>query len=312
MKKTIMLDASALKLSSCCLALDYTLIQGYRAAVNSSDIEWGSAFHIGKKVFAETGDETLAIGRAIKYYRNTPMYVKPKKLWLNESLLMDTIEKHNAYYAQDEWKVLKDSEGKPLVELRFAYPYRSYDDIDILLCGTIDEVCRNTIHGAYAIKDYKTSSTWNQEEELQSYTLSCQLMFYRFALESYARVFPDSIVGKAAGVNGDTLHAFIDGIFLSASKGATFKRSIPFLYPRRQMEEFQKGLDKAIEELVGYVRRPETLFRQGMMNGSCKKLYGMCQYFKVCSENMDSMRQVILQEDFVVKQYDPRTHGEEK
>ena len=307
-----MIDASSLRHSACIMAFYNTVVRGARSPVNSSDIEFGSAFHIGKKVFAETGDEDMAIGRAVKYFNTTPMYVKPKKTWLDVGYLTSTIQSHNAQYAIDEYEIVRDPHtGQPLVEQRFAYPYKVYPDynIEVLLCGTIDEICRNTIADFYAIKDYKTTSTWDRSGYLNSYVLSCQLMFYKYALESYARIFPDSIIGKVAG---RPIGAFIDGIFLSATKGSTFERSNVFFYPADQMEEFEKGLAAAIERLVEVVAGKQGLFREGMMNGSCEKVYGPCTYFKVCSEPMQEMRESAIANEFMCVPYNPLTHGAEE
>jgi len=304
-KKIVLVDPSALKSSGCCLAMNYNIIQGYRKPVNSCDIEFGSAFHLYRKLKVETGDEFMALAKAQAYYRDIPKYMKPKKMHLDTNYLAAVCEGYDERYSFDEYGVVKDDKGKPLVELRLVFPYKTYDDLDVLFCGTVDEICYNPIADFYCIKDYKTTSVWDIRGYLGAYRLSSQLMSYKFILQNYARLFPGSVISK---VCERPLGAFIDGVFLGASK-TTYERSDVFFYADSQMAEFEKGLAKAVEEIVWYVRNPGDLYRQGMMNSSCEKVYGACQFFEACVESEPENRQSILDTDFIKKPYDPRTHG---
>ncbi len=311
-QKTIVhLDASALKLSGCRLAMYRTMVQGYRSAVNNSAIEFGTAFHLFRKEYEENGgDYTSALSSAVKYFKRVPMSIGKNKAWLDDKYLMTTCEEYLSAYPPglDEYHTLQAADGKPIVEVQFAYPYRKYDDLEILLCGTIDAIVYNPTAGYFAVKDYKTTSVWNRSEYLASYALSSQLMFYTYALNKYARLFPASVIAKACE---RPIGAFIDGVFLASGKSPVFERSVPFFYSDAQMAEFEKGLEKIVGEIVQWVRNPSELYREGMMNGSCEKVWGPCMYQKVCMENLEDMRQVMLDESFAKRVYNPLMFGKE-
>ncbi len=283
------------------------MIQGYKSPRVNNDTEFGTAFHLGRKLLALTGDSITSYARATRYFRTTPMIVKPKKGWMDAALLQDTLEGYENNYAEDVFTLVRNpADNKPLVELQFAYPYRVEDDIEVLIVGTMDEVCHHALSDTYVIKDYKTTSTWSRNEYLESYALSSQLMFYKFALESYGKLFPDSIIGK---VCERPVGCVIDGIFLGASKPPAYERSRVFYYPPDQMEESQALLSETIDKLIDLVRNPKKARREGMMNGCCEKVYGKCQYFGVCCETREDSREFRLNEDFIRVPYDPRTNG---
>jgi hypothetical protein len=310
MKTIIHIDASSLKQSGCILHFYRTVIEGYRSPVNSASIEFGTAFHLYRSTYVETGDQLVAITAASNYFKKTPMIYHRKNQYLNGGYLIDTCEAYEKAYAFDVYQPVKDpATGKPMVEVKFAYPYANYEDIEVVICGTIDNIVHNTVGDFYVIKDYKTHSGWEINGYLDGYALSSQLMFYNHALKSYARHFPSSIIAK---ICERPLGGIIDGIFLAANKTAVFERSTVF-YFEDKMAQFEKGLAKAVASIVEAVRRPkESLYREGMMNGSCEKVWGKCPFFSVCSESREENQQLMLEQNFVVRKYNPLMFGKEQ
>lgn len=309
-KLTIHIDASSLRLSSCILAFYRTVIEGYRSPINSADIEFGSSFHLFRKTYEENGKEELtAIAAATKYLKSIPKYYKPKKEFLDGVYLMDVCEQYNRFYQFDTYQtVINPATNKPLVEVQFAYPYLLADDLEVVLCGTIDRIVYNTVGDFYAIADYKTTSVWNKDDYLSSYVLSSQLMFYNYALRKYAKLFPSSVIAK---VCAKPLGAFIDGIFLGSGKDPGFQRSEVFYFDDGKMADFEKGLGKAVARIVEVVRDRGVLYREGMMNGSCEKVWGKCGFFGACSESRDDSRDMILKENFSRRVYNPLMFGKD-
>lgn len=310
-RKTILIDASALRESSCILRTYRKIIQGYKLATPSSDIVFGSAFHTFRSTYEETGDEIQSTIEAVKYFTTSPKWVKSTKGHLNLQYLNSVCTGWNNHYTLmgDEYDIVKTKDGKPLVELRIAYPYfvTPEGDIEVLLCGTIDRIVRSRTMGYYAISDYKTTSIWDVQKYFSTYELSTQLMFYKLLLSLYAKLFPTSIIAEVC--SGHNVGAFIDGVFLGAGKSTKYERSKVFWYSKERMEEFQRGVDVAIWKIIDYARAPEKLFREGMINGSCEKVYGMCDFYESCICDNVQDRDLILNEQFIRDPYNPMTFG---
>lgn len=307
MKKHIRLDASALKESACGRKLYWTTVDGYREEKNTNDVEFGSAFHEFIKVMKETGDIVLAYDAARKRY-DVPMVIKDRKDYMTVEYLLALCGKYwSQYVAKDQFETLIHN-GKPLVELKFSYPYYVDDEIELSLCGTIDDVCKHR-HGTYAIRDYKTTSVYKKDEYLSGYALSPQLMFYRLVVSLYAQAYPDSIF---AGIDKHGFSCFIEGVFLQgATKEPEFKRSEMFIFPNEQMAEFRRRLDFSIQRIIADVKAGKVPEREGMINGACTTVYGPCKFAVACKQQTERGQQQMLDRFFIKREYNPLTFGKE-
>lgn len=335
-KTIIKLDASALKESSCLLRTFYTIHKGYRQAINTIDVQYGLAFHaFVARMKLGNGDFSAAIREAKELFAK-PSIMKTKKVYMTEQHLLKTCMDYWTQVAMvDEWKtviheiqILNTPENpevigsklEPLVELKFALPYYQDDEVEVMLCGTIDDICRKGDNGIYAIRDYKTTSSWNIREYMEGYRLSPQLIFYVFIMQLYAKHYPDSIVAKIVGASGMQLGAMIEGIFLKGeAKSPEFVKSEIFYYKAQQMEEFKFILDckiKEIVEMIWSLKESESMNgtytppRYGMLNGSCTTIYGQCKFADACSANDSRAREHVLNNNFIVKAFNPLTYNE--
>lgn len=309
MKTHIRLDASALKESSCSRRLVWTTVDGYREEKNSNDIEFGSAFHEFIKVMKETnGNYAEATMAAVNRY-NVPMYIKDRrKDYMTAQYLQVLCFKYwEQYVAKDQFETVV-IDGKPLVELKFSYPYYVDDEVEVSLCGTIDDVCKHR-HGTYAIRDYKTTSVYKKDEYLSGYALSPQLMFYRMVVSLYAKTYPDSIFAQ---INKHGFSCFIEGVFLQgATKEPEFKRSELFIYTPEQMNEFQKLVDRKVRQLVELVKAGVVPDREGMINGACQTVYGPCKFAIACKQQTSVGVGHMLNRFFIKREYNPLAFGKE-
>lgn len=312
-KTIIKLDASALKESSCLLRTFYTIHKGYRQAINTIDVQYGLAFHaFVARMKMGNGDFSAAIREAKEIFAK-PSIMKSKKQWMTEPHLLKTCMDYWTQVAMtDDWHTIV--EGEPLVELKFAIPYYQDDEVEVMLCGTIDDICRRGENGVYAVRDYKTTSSWNIKEYMDGYRLSPQLIFYVFIMQLYAKHYPDSIVSKIVGQSGLQLGAMIEGIFLKGeAKPPEFVKSEVFYFKAEQMEEFQMILNDKIREIVTMIKEANRGFgipRYGMLNGSCTTIYGKCKFADACSANDINARQHVLNNNFIVKSFDPLKYNE--
>lgn len=322
------LDPSAIRESGCILRLHNMLISGYRRGINGNDLEFGSAFHTYRKSYDtlthdpkfkakfETTDELttfaqiLAVKDGLNYWDKTDKYVKWNKKFLDRKYLENTFREYYNFYKTngDEYEVVTIG-SNPLVELRIPYPYlvTPEGDIEFILCGTVDRIVRHKSLGFYATEDYKTTSLWDKKKYFESYKLSTQMIAYKFMLKKYAELYPSSVIGQCAS----NLKCLINGVFVSPS-AVTFERSEPLDYDDKKLLEFEVGLLRIIKRLIEVIRDPSKLYREGMLNGSCEKVYGACGYSDACGASNESERKLIMNEHYVKVPYAPLTHGELK
>lgn len=280
-------------------------IDGYTDAVSNVDIEYGSAFHEFIATYRKY-DEPLNLPYGLKaaqeYFTTTPHKVKDSKKWMTTEHLVGTCMGYNNTYIKDSLHTLKDREGNAMVELKFAVPYYADDKYDIILCGTIDDICRVNHNGMYLIRDYKTTSVWNKASYLDAYRLSPQLAFYLYVLKRYAMLYPSSIFAEI--VSNNHIGTLIDGIFLT-QKESTFQRSSVFTFSDTYLKNFEFLIDQKIKQLLDVLNGVSPLLSEGTLNGSCEEVFGHCSFFAACSSPDEISEELILKHNFIQKEYNP-------
>lgn len=311
-KKTIvLLNASALKDIHCELKFARTVMEGYATKVSSVDIEYGSAFHLFVAEMNKTGGQYApSMKAALEYFRQAKYTIKAKKDWMTAQHLTKTCMDYWEYYnkdgKKDEWQSIKTEQGEALVEMKFSIPFFVNDEVEILLCGTIDDICKRN-NGCYAIRDYKTTSVWNKTSYLASYRLNPQLIFYIFVLYEYAHLYPDSIFTKICTDKG-RVAAFIDGIFLKSAE-VTFDRSEMFFFTEKELSQFRKMLTElVVPKILRIVRQQGQLYPEGIVNGTCHNVFGACKYSLACVSPDSVCAGHILHNNFIKKPYNPLAH----
>jgi hypothetical protein len=308
-KLIVMLDASAFKESACIRRLFFTTVLGYRGKINANDIEFGTAFHRFKAHWRLHGDDGLheALTIAKEYYETTPMHVKYNKKYMTSDFLWNTCLGYYMKYREDnDLEKILDDDGKPLVEIKFAFPYYVDDVCEIIMTGTKDEFGKIK-NGLYCIDDVKTSSASNISEYLEPYKLSPQLLFYNWAIVKYAEAHPESIYRKAVdyGICGR-----IDGVFLHGKdKPVEYIRSEVFRFNAKALREFDMLVSKRTMELVACIhdwKNNKTFpIREGMLNEACSTKFGPCKYFAACATPDDVTCDIILNSNFIRQPYNP-------
>lgn len=300
-KQIIRVDASALKESSCMLRLYRTVVQGYRAPISTNDMEYGSAFHQFVATMKQTGEMGLAIQAAQKRF-DVPMEIKYEKKYLDANHLIETCMLFWETFASRDEFVTLTHDGKPMVEVKFSWPFYKDDDVEVHICGTADDICKHK-RGTYAIRDYKTTSVGKVQQYMHGYKLSPQLLTYRLILRYYARAYPTSIF---ATIENSGCCVFIDGIFLRGKdKDPEFVRSEVEPIAEDKLTEYEELLHKTIRELVALIKSPSNLRRDGLLNGACHTIYGHCKFFNACAAPDDIARDHVLRRNFITKPYDP-------
>lgn len=307
-KTLIILNASALKESSCRLRLYNLVVEGYTGKVSNNDVEWGSAFHRFREIFRDKGMPGMSEGvhKASKYFNDTPMICKEKKSYLTTSYLQEACITYATKYEKDNIEVLRDSNGKGLLEVTFCFPYKIFDDIEIAIAGTIDELGK-VKGGANVIVDCKTTSSWEPKLFFHGFLLSPQLRNYSWAVYRHAQVYPDSQIAKFYNEGHGCI---IDGVFHNGqAKGTIFHRSDIIVFKEKEYLEFESILDRQIEKLVEDIRffknTGELPLREGIVNGACHSQYGLCKFYSACASPDVYTMKLMLEQFFVKKFYNP-------
>lgn len=326
-KQLILLDQSALKKSHCSRLLYWTLLKSYRKPLNDHAAEWGSGFHLYAKLLEETGgDNIVAMQKAVECFKKNNYIPDRKKQHLTADTLAYTCQSYfDGPFQNDSFDTLKDindlgenntqfPKGRPLVEKRFALDLYESDICKILLCGTMDKIVVHRTSKILAIGDYKTSSVWNDTAYLDSYQLNNQLPTYIYALKRLINESDSSSVLHQ--YKGHEIRGFIDGIFPSNNKtggfSVEFKRSRVFEFKESDLIEYETMLYGICYDIENILSNTITAmpFREGIINNTCG-MFGGCSFADVCINEWDKDRQqFILDKNFMVKPYNPMSHGE--
>lgn len=266
-----------------------------------------AAFHVFVAEMNKTGGAYApSMKLALEYFRQAKYVMKKSKEWMTAQHLtkccMDYWEHYNGT-KKDEWQTVRQAD-QSLLELKFSTPFFSNEQVEILLCGTIDDICKR-YNGCYAVRDYKTTSVWDKDNYLAHYSLDPQLIFYVYNLYEYAKLYPDSVFAQVCSKG--RVAAFIDGIFLK-SEEITFQRSEMFFFTERQLTEFRAMLLDLVVPKILRVVSTTPLMKEGIVNGTCHNVFGACKYASACNAPDEIAAGHILRNNFLQKQYDPLNH----
>lgn len=310
MKTVINLNASSLRDSSCLLAWHRKVVEGYRAPRNSCDIVYGTAVHkFIDTMFKTSGNLAAARDAALLAFR-VPKFDKPKKLHMSDErhMLSTCFNLWEDHLSKDTtFEVVRLPNGQPATECTFSFKYRETESCVVNLVGTIDTIGKIR-GGCYAIRDFKTTSSWDSDNYLANYEMSSQLRFYVMALKLAAEREPDSVLGQ---IGKTQVGAFIDAIFIKPkSCDNVVERSEVFQFKDKDLAEFRAGIDDFVTEICEAERCKEThpIKRQGIVTGCCEKKFGRCDFWNVCKTNDPTIAALLLKRDFVQQPYDPLTH----
>lgn len=308
-KKIIRINASALRKASCMLRFKRTVIDGYRKELNDVAVEFGSAIHVFPRIMFETGgDFGAAMHAARKYFEHAKYNVNVKKKYLNTAYLFQVLPALWQWHQdKNDYDVLQTADGKPSVEITFSNKYFEDDNYIVYLEGTIDMLGKfKGQYGAYAIGDWKSTSSWSWLDYLTSYELSTQLRFYLFNLHLHVENNPDSFL---AAITKLPIGVFINGIFLNGADKYGFERSPIYFIKSEELQEFKGLLDSFIKRLLASMNDDS---REGLINGSCYGAFGKCEFFSVCNQPGNVAREHVLKSNFKQAEYTPLRNSEDK
>lgn len=306
-KIIVNLDATALGSSGCILALQRTVVQGLKEPIMGASLIYGVAvYKYIDTMYKTKGHIPTAREEALRAFRIPKISAKKSDHLLDEKHMLSTC--FNLW----EFEIMGDKEfemlemdGKPASEITFSLPYYEDETITVNLCGTIDRVGKIK-NGCYVIRDWKTTSSWDNKGYFKTYELSRQLRMYRLALRLMAQRFPESMLGKIGATN---VGAQINAVFLKPlANDNKYGNSEVYQYSEKEIDDFELLLKAQIIRLSWAIRF-NNFPKEGILNGACESKLGKCKFWNTCCVS-DEIAAILLKRDFIVKEFNPLAYNE--
>lgn len=338
-KLTINIDATALGTSACLRHFYGTTVGsvkdnvsegGFKTTMSAAAI-YGIAIHKFIDTMYRTGGDgieaTKQMRKAFNVEKNPPgrtqqYLVEDKHLFTSAwNLWNDKIENDTNFEVLQVQSLCYWCDGKgcdkckdgvvqgPATEITFKIKFYEDEFVIIYLCGTIDTLGKFT-NGCFAIRDWKTTSSYKQDTFISNFELSRQLRIYSLAAKLVSRSNPESTLGK---IGSTKIGAFIDAIFIKPNANDNeYVRSDVFQFSDDDITIFESMLLDFCKEFSMQCAAAKNMFEvrpQGILNGTCIQTYGHCKFWNVCKNNR-TVGELILNREFKRKVYDPLTFNE--
>lgn len=303
-------DYSLLSNMACPLKAALLGYRGFTGKKVSANIAFGSAFHIFSEHFHKThGNEFAARAASQKLFKTTDKDYNKNSKYLDEVKLFHTCSEYmTALTKVRELREMQPIEydGDVFVEQRFSIPVYQSQDLLLNLCGTIDQIAKIQ-GGAYVLSDIKTTSSSSPKNYLDGFALSGQLMLYHYAVNKLAKLYPDSIFGQE--ICRQSLGTRIIGVFVHPNVEAQFICSNVFFYKEEALCEFENILNRKIVEyatnIINWKKNGQRPLKEGTLTGECFTFNQFCPYFGACNSPDERSFEMMLENFFVSKPYDP-------
>jgi hypothetical protein len=305
----VILSGSAIRESSCNLRLYHTVVSGYRPKVTFADTFYGTCFHKFTETLAKTGGSMpLSMVALEKEWNSRPaksLVFKQRKQWTTlEHCKATALRYWEECWEKKNFNPILDDKKQAAAEITFSVPLCEIGDITFVLQGTID-LLLNIINGGPNILDYKTTSSWKQDEFLHKFVLDPQVTNYIYALSRLVKMYPDSPFYQQFADIGN-VGAFIEAIFLKSKPfECQFKRSQRMTKSLKELQFYEDYLFQkcaALAEAIHAGKKPRS---EGRFNNSCQGVYGPCAYFDSCATKDLKHKKMILKNSFKVKAFNP-------
>lgn len=309
-KLVIKLSSTGLGYSGCIKKFNLACIEGYKGLMSASAV-YGISVHKFIDTMYKTNenirDATIAAKAAFNIFKEPPKK-NQQHLADERHMLSVAITTWGGYVKEDSTFDVMMLNDKPATEQTFSIKLFEDDYIVVYFEGTID--CLGQIKGGcFAIRDWKTTSTWDTKEYFKRYEMSRQLRLYILACRLMAEQYPDSTLGR---VGSTRMGAFIDAIFLKPDLAdCSVKRSEVFQYSDSELNELHISLINYCFELSRRYKLNLLNEKQGILNGMCNWGGGLCQFWNVCKAP-DNIAALLLERDFKKVVWNPLDYNNNK
>lgn len=271
--------------TTCPRAAFYHILKKRKGAGHKAALNFGGAVHAGLEVRykSEEGAMLVLPTTYSKQCESLMEYVEKNPIGDDEfrtpTFAATVLQQYNQNYTSEPFSILRDGEGKPMVELAFAVPIGEVNGIPCIWSGKVDVAI--SWEGRYWVLDHKTTSILGGTYFNQFYN-SNQMIGYCWSLQ---HLLNQPIAGALINV-------------LAIRRPTKTGKSIEFVrqrfeYPTSRIEEWQDNTLQIIENFFHMCDKMEQLGEDITMNRAeiafpqhtqwCIGKFGQCGYFDVCT-----------------------------
>lgn len=283
---------------NCPRACEYKNLNKRRAADAQPALNFGGAIHAAldhryrhSPDYVDAKLEAEQLDILTKWFAEKPNPIEDRRT-LDLATLM--IRGYNKHFLGEEFSVIH-LDGKPAVELSFAFPFYTYKgldgDIPIVYCGKIDIAA--LADDQLGLVDHKTTSIMG-DGFFKGHAVSAQMYGYVWALQKTTNRKVDWFIINGLRVPKPTVK---DGLI---SKPEDFQRLKTYVHDG-QVEEWEfntkRLLDRFFNEYFsGYMPQEKT---------HCVHKYGTCEYYDVCAVPRDNRELLLYSGQFIDNDWSP-------
>jgi PD-(D/E)XK nuclease superfamily len=274
-------DATCLEAFKRCPRLYYyKMIEGWRSKTDNIHLRFGGEFHTALQQYELVKADGLDHDECMFHVVRELLYRvedwDPDDKYKNRQFLIRSVIGWLDKYKDDNAVVIKQANGKPAVEVSFAFEldYGPIEGQPYVLCGHLDRIV--DFQGELFVMDHKTTKTtpssyyWDQFEpnnQMTLYTLAGKVIFQT----------------NVKGVIIDSAQLMIDTTRFT--RGTTYRT-------QDQLEEWLLDLEDHLDLALKYAKQ-----NYWPMNDTACDKYGGCEFRDVCSKS-PSVRSHFLKGDF--------------
>lgn len=290
---TLLLDNSSLeKVTTCPRSAELGLCLRKQGNTDRVALRFGGIAHkclearyrAASAMYAQSqGVEQVMVAIAQQEYS---IWQPPEDDYRNFDRMVDLIHHYGLTYPFEDFEVIKFPDGKPFVEVPFAYPLGVIDGIKIVWIGKVD--LAYTLNGATFLMDHKTSSMATNMDE---FLISHQFYGYAWALEQ--------MLGRK-----------VDGVIINriVCRKPT-KTGIPFTFERKYIPIDRNLLAEWSQDCLHIIADFMESARRGYFpkhTTHCVAKFGTCEFHKVCQLGDKTQREMMLSSgEFVDRTWSP-------
>jgi CRISPR/Cas system-associated exonuclease Cas4 (RecB family) len=255
-------SSSAEILHTCRKKAYYALERGLRPKEESEAMSFGTAIHKALEAFYSSdfsnGERLITEQELHEAFISAaqPIMHVPAGEKRSVENGKKILTKYLETYSNDPWQTVRDSNGKPMVELKFELPMQE----DIVLHGQIDCLLQNRESGEIVVCDHKTASTLGVDFFNR---IKPNLQFSVYAWAARQLGFPVSKV-------------MVNGIQVAKTK-TEFVR----VFTNRDAEDDLEMRDSITDAIRLYTNAKNT--NVWAINSASCSHYGGCSYRDICS-----------------------------
>lgn len=279
---TLMMDNSTLeKLTTCPRNAEYSVIQKLRGNTERVALRFGGIAHkcletryrAASAMYAQTPEvESVMVSVA---EREFSAWTPPEDDFRNLDRMVDLIKNYGITYPFEDFEIIKTPDGKPAIEVPFAFPLGTVGGIKIVWIGKMDLIY--TLNNGLYLMDHKTASMATNMDE---FLISHQFYGYAWAAEQlFSRLVTGIMVNRMV------------------CRKPT-KTGIPFTFERKYIPVSRFLLDEWKTDCLHIIADFIEMARRGYFPKHtmwCTGKFGTCEFHKVCTLDSNAQRDVLLQ-----------------